>query len=225
MALTDDQKKLVVNLGQMETILEKVDIENTIKSVTVNGTALAPNNKTVALSIGLTKKVTANTGYAASYQMTVNGTALSTDIDIPKDYLVKSATMETCTVADTPIAGLAVGDPYLDFVINAVDNSETAQHIYINVKDLVDVYTAGNGLALSNGEFSVVVDSSNANGLSVGASGVAMALATPDVYTSGTKTADGTAGALSSADKYKLDHLNIAADSDITQLITEVYGS
>jgi hypothetical protein len=147
--------------------------------------------------VAVEKKATANTGYAASYTIKANGVALSPDIDIPKDLLVKSATLETVATADTPYQGAVVGDKYIDFVINAKDASATAEHIYLPVNDLVDVYTAGNGLTESNNEFSVVIDSSNANGLSVGANGVALAVAT-----------DSVTGAMSAA-----DHAQFTADS------------
>ena len=168
-----------------------------IKSVKVNGVALTPASGAVDVLVAVEKKATANTGYAASYTVKANGTALSPDIDIPKDFLVKSATMEICTTAGVPIAGLTPGDPYLDFVINTVDSSETAQHIYINVKGLVDVYTAGNGIDITGNVVTAVVDSSNANGLSVGANGIALAVAT-----------DSAAGAMSAA-----DHAQFTADS------------
>lgn len=168
-----------------------------IKEVQVNGTALTPSSGAVNVTVAVEKKTTANTGYAASYTVKANGVALSPDIDIPKDFLVKSASMAICQTADTPIAGLAVGDPYLDFVVNTVDSSETAQHIYVNVADLVDVYTASNGIDITSNAISVVVDSSNANGLSVGANGVALAVAT-----------DSAAGAMSAT-----DHAQFTADS------------
>jgi hypothetical protein len=157
--------------------------------------------------IAVEKKTTANTGYAASYTIKANGVALSPDIDIPKDFLVKSATLETVATADTPYQGAQVGDKYIDFVINAKDASETAEHIYLPVNDLVDVYTAGNGLALSNGQFSVVVDSTNANGLSVGANGVALAN-----VTASTSGAGGTNGAMLAVDKEKLDGVSVEAN-------------
>jgi hypothetical protein len=171
--------------------------DGAIKSVKVNGTALTPTDGAVDVLVAVEKKATANTGYAASYSIKANGVALSPDIDIPKDFLVKSATLETVTTADTPYQGAVVGDKYIDFVINAKDASATAEHIYLPVGDLVDVYTAGNGLTESNNEFSVVIDSSNANGLSVGANGVALGLAS-----------DSVAGAMSAA-----DHAQFTADS------------
>ena len=76
-------------------------------------------------------------------------------IDIPKDYLVKSAELKTCTEKDKPVTGLDVGDPYLDFVINTKDGSGTDQHLYVPCKSFVDTYTAGNGLSLNNHQFSI----------------------------------------------------------------------
>ena len=151
----------------------------------------------------MTQKATANTGYAASYQLTKNGTAVGVDINIPKDFLVKSGSVETVTVDDEPYSGAVVGDKYLDFVINAVDASETAQHIYIPVNDLVDAYTAGNGIAISAGnEISAVVDSNNANGLTVGQNGIALAPASASAN-----------GAMSSADFAKLSAISANATS------------
>lgn len=211
MSLTPDQLNKALRLKHGQAIAERTKLvtddlqtqitaldTGAIKSVKVNGTALTPTSGAVDVLIAVEKKATANTGYAASYTVKVNGVALSPDIDIPKDFLVKNAELKTVTTADTPYTGAQVGDKYFDFTINVADSSETAQHIYLPVNDLVDVYTAGNGLNLdANNEFTVVVDSSNANGLSVGANGVALAVAT-----------DSTAGAMSAA-----DHTQFTADS------------
>ena len=80
-------------------------------------------------------------------------------INIPKDFLVKSGTVEECTVADQPVAGLKPGDKYLDFVVNATDGAGTESHIYIPVQDLVDVYKSGKGINVgSDNTISAVVD-------------------------------------------------------------------
>lgn len=212
MALTPEQLEKALRLKHGQAIAQRVKLvtddlqtqiddldDGAIKSVKVNGTALTPVEGAVDVLVAVEKKATANTGYAASYTIKANGVALTPDIDIPKDFLVKSATLETVTTADVPYQGAVVGDKYIDFVINAKDASETAEHIYLPVNDLVDVYLAGDGLALdsSTNTFSVVIDSTNANGLSVGANGVALAVAT-----------DSTAGAMSAA-----DHTQFTADS------------
>ena len=99
---------------------------------------------------------TAETGYLTTYVVKQNGTQVGSKINIPKDYLVKSATVETCDTANSPVSGYNVGDKYLDFIVNTKDNSGTDEHLYILVNDLVDNYTADNStLQLSNNQFIV----------------------------------------------------------------------
>ena len=104
----------------------------------------ADNAITASLSayeVTVEKDATAAEGYAASYTVKQGGVALSPKINIPKDYLVKSAELCVVTTADEPYTGAQVGDKYIDFTVNTTDASETAQHIYLPVNDLVDVYT------------------------------------------------------------------------------------
>lgn len=152
----------------------------------------------------VTKLTTAESGYFASYQLEKDGVAVGDKINIPKDYLVKSATIETCSTADTPVTGLAVGDKYIDFVVNTIGNDGTASHIYLPVQDLVDVYTSGNGVNVSaQNVISAVVDSNNANGLSVGANGLAMATVVASSGGTG-----GSNGAMTAAQAEKLAGLD-----------------
>ena len=182
-------------------------------------------HQAAAPTVSVIEKASPNTGYLKSYQVTVDSAPVGIDIDIPKDFLVKSATSGVVTAADKAAGGkfenntnYTVGDAYLDFVINVKSGTATDEHVYVNVSNLVDVYNAGNGLQESNNEFSIKLDASNARGLSISANGLALELATPDTYTDGTKTADGVAGAMSSADKYKLDHAIVEDDiSDYTE--------
>lgn len=150
------------------------------------------------------KQAEAETGYAHTYQLfEVTGegasaveTPVGAKINIPKDMVVQSATVETVETADVPYSGAQVGDKYIDLVIANADNT----HVYIAVNDLVDVYTAGNGIDITDNAVSVVVDGTNANGLSVSANGVALATATTT-----------TAGAMSATDKDKLDNADVTA--------------
>jgi hypothetical protein len=233
MALTTDQLNKLARVKDLQAVAAKV------KELL--------DNSSGASTVTLAKDATAETGYAASYTLSVNGTPLSTKINIPKDFLVKAATLEEVDTDDEPYEGAEVGDKYIDFVINATDASETAEHIYLPVNDLVDAYTAGNGLTLSNNEFTVAVDSSNANGLAVGANGLSMATATAS-----TSGVGGSNGAMLATDKEKLNGIsaeakkvtvttegagtieidgtsktivNIASDSDITTMITDVFGA
>lgn len=123
----------------------------------------------------IVKLGTATDGYIATYQLQKDGVQAGVNIDIPKDYLVKSAEIKTSTGDGDP-SGLPAGSKYIDFVINTKVGTGEESHIYLNVQELVDAYTAGNGIAISTtNEISAKVVA--ANGLSVGASGIAMALA------------------------------------------------
>lgn len=213
------------------------------------------------------KLSTAEAGYAASYEVrNAKGTKLGATINIPKDFLVKSATLETVATDDTPYTGAVVGDTYIDFVINTKadgdGSTETDTHIYLPVNDLIDIYTAGNGIEVSNeGVIAVKIDSTNANGLATTVDGLKLNLATADsvsyvaatgTFVTGTtyyadsagaatvdttsfedgvtdvssyyvaQTTSGTAGAMSAADKNKLDALDgaVITQSDILALFS-----
>lgn len=84
------------------------------------------------------KILNGSSGYSAQYRLkeTLNDTVISYPgdiINIPKDMVVQSGTVETCATADTPITGLAVGDKYIDLLLANSDN----QHVYISCADLV----------------------------------------------------------------------------------------
>ena len=78
-------------------------------------------------------KAAPNNGYLKTYQFTY-GTGSAFEIDIPKDLVVESG--EVIVVSDgNPVSGLTNGT-YLKLVIANQDKP-----VYINVKDLCDVYT------------------------------------------------------------------------------------
>ena len=86
--------------------------------------------------VSVEEQQTPESGYLKTYVVKQGGSSVGSKINIPKDFLVKSATLETCSVANTPVSGYQIGDKYLDFVINTKDNSGTNDHIYVNVKDI-----------------------------------------------------------------------------------------
>lgn len=128
------------NLGDVEAGAQV----NIIEAIQVNGEPVEPSAKTVNIEIPadaeytIAKLQTATEGYAATYQLQKDGVAAGVNIEIPKDMVVQSGSVKTCETADQPVEGLEVGDPYIDLLIANADD----QHIYIPVKDLVDVYTA-----------------------------------------------------------------------------------
>lgn len=134
---------------------------NIIETVKLNGTALTPDaNKAVnvvipaAAEYTIAQDQTAATGYAATYHLTKDGVNVGAAINIPKDMVVSSGSVETCTVADQPVAGYQVGDKYIDLVLANADSS----HIYILVTDLIDIYTAGTAISISNNQISVNIE-------------------------------------------------------------------
>lgn len=91
------------------------------------------------------QQATAETGYISTYVVKQNGEQVGAKINIPKDYLVKSADVDTVTAADKAAGGkfendsdFAIGDKYIDFTINTVEGSGNESHLYINVNDLMD---------------------------------------------------------------------------------------
>ena len=132
--------------------------------------------------------------YAAIYHLTKDGTNTGAAINIPKDLFVKEG-----KVVDNP-----TGQPAGKYIELTLQNQ--ANPIYINVADLVDAYTPGNGITISaTNEVSAKVVA--ANGLSVGTSGIAMSLA------SGTAN-----GAMSSAQFTKLGGIDEGATKDTITL-------
>lgn len=144
------------------------------------------------------KQATAETGFLSTYYLTKDGAQVGEKINIPKDFLVNSADIKTVETADTPYEGAQVGDLYIDFVINSKSADDTASHVYLPVNELVDAYTGGNGIEVSaQNLISAKIDTANANGLGVTAAGFKLDVATAS-----------TPGAMSAADKTKLDGLN-----------------
>ena len=130
------------------------------QSVTIGGTATAPTVSVAisadegnALSLAadglkvtipeipeysLKKLDAATTGMSASYQLTKNGTGIGAVIDIPKDMMVKSGSVQTYEAGSLP-AGVTEAGTYIVLVLN--DTAETK--LYINVGNLIEYVTSG----------------------------------------------------------------------------------
>lgn len=169
--------------GTALTVTDKaVDIEipaatvTGVTSTTVNGLKLELTDNKVTLvddglastltgkNITLTTAATPTEGYLKTYVLT-QGTTEIGKIDLPKELVVTGGEVITATTE----TGLTEGEKYLKLTIA---NQDTP--VYIAVKDLVDAYTAGNGIAISetnevsvrinNGESGVKL-SADTNGL------------------------------------------------------------
>ena len=110
-----------------------------------------------------------------NYNVYVNGTKVG-EINIPKDQILSDVTYDSVSKV-------------LTFLF---DTKEGPKQTTINIADLIDTYTAGNGLKLEDNQFSVKVDGGSESYLVVTADGVKVvgidaALATKanasDVYT------------------------------------------
>lgn len=148
------------------------------------------------VSYTIAKQETPAEGYAATYQLIGSTGPVGAPINIPRDYLVRSADVKTCQTADEPVPGYKAGDKYIDFGINTPDSSGDGQHIYLLVQELVDVYRSGDGISIGKDNKVCIRLDPLANGLTVGEGGLALSLATEQ-----------TPGAMPAGDKVKLDAL------------------
>lgn len=132
------------------------------KSITVGGSATEPTVKVAiasgddnALSLaadGLKvvipevtvpeysiKKLDAATeGMSASYQLTKDGAVVGAVIDIPKDMVVKSGSVQTFAAGEQP-AGVTEAGTYIVLVLA----NATSDKLYIKVDDLIEYVTSG----------------------------------------------------------------------------------
>ena len=121
---------------------------NSGKFLTTDGTDASWANLPV---YSIAKDAQAETGYAHTYHLTKDGVNVGASINIPKDMVVESGTVETCVQDDVPVQGYVVGDKYIDLVL-----ANTAQnHLYILVSDLIDVYQGSTYIDIVNNTISL----------------------------------------------------------------------
>lgn len=104
---------------------------------------------------------TPTVGMLSSYQIVFEDSEgiehpLGSTIDIPKDFLVKNVTVKICEENDIPVKGYIVGDKYIDFTINAKDDSEIETHLYIACKDLIQLQASDGIKIINNNEINVL---------------------------------------------------------------------
>lgn len=92
-------------------------------------------------TIDVQKQTIPEAGFFATYVIKQGGNVVGTKINIPKDYLLQSASINTAS-ADISGTDIKAGDKYFDFVFNTKDSSTSDAHMYLNAKDLVDTYGA-----------------------------------------------------------------------------------
>ena len=167
----EDYAKLcaLVGLDKLTAVDGTISILSTVDGGKSIGVAIAPreDNQLQTVDGGLfvpaivvpeysiEKQITAEDGFAASYKLKkIVGEEVSyvgDTINVAKDLVLKSATLEVATTDGIPYADAKVGDPYIQMVFN----NEESSNLYIPVKGLVDTYTAGEGISIENGVVSV----------------------------------------------------------------------
>lgn len=198
-------EKATANTGYLKTYilstalsLATVSVANTIGEIDIPKDLLVKSGKLLTVEAG----EAGGTWDGKFVVVAENGTAL-----------------ESANYYEAPDTITSAGS-WIDLVVNTVENDGTASHISFDVSKLIDIYTNGNGLNLVNGQFSIKlnatasgltvdanglainINSSNAHGLSITASGLELALAVaPDQANS----VAGNDGAISAAFKGQLD--------------------
>lgn len=132
------------------------------KSITIGGSATEPTVKVAiasgddnALSLAadglkvvipevtvpeysIKKLDTATEGMSASYQLTKDGAVVGAVIDIPKDMVVKSGSVQTFAAGELPVGVTEAGTYIVLVLANA-----TSDKLYIKVDDLIEYVTSG----------------------------------------------------------------------------------
>lgn len=206
-----------INLTPVDSSIVITEAESGVKSI---GVAIAPQegNTLVAVEGGLfvptvvapeytiEKQETADDGFAVSYKLkkTVGEEVsyVGDVINVPKDLVLQSATLETVSETDVPYTGAVVGDPYVHMIFN----DASASDIFVPVKGLVDTYTAGDGIEIVDNVISVKI-AAESHGLVAVEGGLSISLATAE-----------NDGAMSATDKAALDAL-------VALKITENYAT
>lgn len=125
------------NVFHVEDSLTSTSTSNPLSAAqgkVLNDTLITLNTKVDSITI---EEASTTEGYAKTYSLKINGEEKGVKINIPKDLVVKSGTVKSATEADQPYTGAIIGDKYIDLELN----DSSSNHIYIPVKDLVDVYT------------------------------------------------------------------------------------
>jgi len=150
----------------------KVNVTDIVDNLTSNDTnkplsanqgkvlkGLIDNKDLSSKDISIRKLATADTGYASSYVISQGGTDLTPHINIEKDKMLRSISVET--VGQTPTEeeasyDMTAGDQYILMIVNTVDNDGTSR-VILPITDVFDLQTADEStLTLSvGGVFSI----------------------------------------------------------------------
>jgi hypothetical protein len=140
-----------VDGGKLVGVAIAQDAGNALKAV--EGGLFVPT--VVVPEYSIEKQATADEGFVATYKLkkTIGEETsyVGDAINIARDLVLKSATLEAVTEDNVPYEGAKVGDPYIKMEFNDAN----ASALYVPVKGLVDTYVAGDGIKIENGVVSV----------------------------------------------------------------------
>lgn len=137
--------------------------------------------KTISLKLNAADKVLTQDadGLLANISMTwdkTNGLKLigkggAEIATVPAADFIKDGMLENVTLEENPVGQTA--GTYLHFVFNTdAKKTDKKTDIYVNVTELIDIYTGSNGVQVSGKNISAVKDDSSESFLSIGPSGI-----------------------------------------------------
>lgn len=163
--------------SELDKKLESSDLPTKTSDLTNDGDGTNPfltqhqslDSKTVTVE----KQAQAETGYAATYVVKQNSTQVGAKINIPKDLLLQSASVETVGATPTSLEtanNLTTGASYIKLIANTVDGDNAQTPLVIPIDDIFDLQTAdGTTITLSNGVYSVTAGGIDTTQLADGA--------------------------------------------------------
>ena len=163
--------------SELDKKLESSDLPTKTSDLTNDGDGTNPfltehqslDSKTVTVE----KQTQAETGYAATYVVKQNSAQVGAKINIPKDLLLQSASVETVGAEPTSLEtanNLTTGASYIKLIANTVDGDDAQTPLVIPIDDIFDLQTAdGTTITLSNGVYSVTAGGINTTQLADGA--------------------------------------------------------
>lgn len=98
----------------------------------------------------MVKLESATSGSYSSYQLQKDGIGIGATIDVPKDMVVDSGTVETVVTENDPYEGAKVGDLYIKLVI-----ANSSDVLYIPANKLVDNYAGSTYITVDGREISL----------------------------------------------------------------------
>lgn len=141
----EEGAQLTKSNGELKWIVPSAEtVEGLKAAVQALQTTVASHTEDITdlKKLTIKKLTTASEGASASYQLEKDGVKVGDVIDIPKDMVVESGTVETYTDETAPTVGgekLAAGT----YIVLTIAN-KAGDKLYIPATSLIDVYTAEN---------------------------------------------------------------------------------